>query len=121
MSFRTRGAFRRWEKFGLDVTPQVFSTIKSLTNKKKTKDKKKAAAGAAAPGPKASSKVHSANPADLARQVMVIGIESRSTLGTQSRSTGSTTLACGDDAAAGGQGCVPWMISPGFGRPTGTG
>jgi hypothetical protein len=49
---------------------------------------------------------------------LVIGIESKSTFGIESRSIGSTTLACGEDAAAGGQGCVPWMILPGFGKPT---
>ena len=52
---------------------------------------------------------------------VVIGIEFRSTLGIQFKATGSTTLAFGDDADAGGQGCVPWTISPGFGRPIGKG
>jgi len=61
------------ETYGLDVTPQVVSTYKSIDNKRKGKGKKRgrkpAAEAAAAPGPKASSKPHMANPADLARGV----------------------------------------------------
>ena len=34
---------------------------------------------------------------------------------------GNTTPACGDDAAAGGQGCVLWTILPEFAKPYGTG
>ena len=52
---------------------------------------------------------------------VVIGIQFRSTLGIQSKSTNSTTLACGADAAAGGRGCALWTILPGFDKPTETG
>ena len=55
------------------------------------------------------------------RPRLVIGIQFRSTLGIQSKSTNSTTLACGADAAAGGRGCALWTILPGFDKPTETG
>lgn len=71
----TDGSKHIKETFGLDVTPQVFSTIKSITNKKKAGGKapgRKAKAAAAAPAPKAMRAVQTSNPADLARQVKAL-------------------------------------------------
>jgi hypothetical protein len=54
--------------YGLEVTPQQFSTYKSLENKRGGKKARKAQA-TASPVPKATQTVHASNPADLARGV----------------------------------------------------
>ena len=63
----TEGSKHIKEKLGLDVTAQVFSTIKSLTNKKQ-KGKKKAGKTAAFGGTGVGNGF-AGNPADLARGV----------------------------------------------------
>jgi histidine ammonia-lyase len=66
----TDGSKHIKDTFGLDVTPQVFSTIKSITNNKKTGKKKALRAVAAGPGVVGNGKASS--PADLARQVKLL-------------------------------------------------
>jgi len=66
----TEGSKYIKEKFGLDVTAQVFSTIKSITNKKKTGKKKLGRpAGVEKPDGQRTGNGKVANPADLARGI----------------------------------------------------